>query len=154
MRYTIILTLSLIFFSGVKAMSILGIGKVCVFSEVKLRLLHDGKPISNTKVKRRWEWNELHSDERVTDDEGYVSFPAIFESSISRLLPIELVIAQGLYVVEGDEEKKIWSNSKREPEENAEFNGKTFELTCEITNEMKTYRDFGSRMRTLCTWED
>ena len=154
MRYTIILTLSLILFSGVKAMSILGIGKTCVFSEVRVRLLHNGKPVSNAKVIRRWEWNKLQEDNTTTDENGYFEFPAVFEKSIARILPIELVIAQGLYVVDGDEEKKIWSNSKREPEENAEFGGKAFELTCEITNEMKTYKDFGSRMRTLCTWED
>lgn len=50
--------------------------------------------------------------------------------------------------------KKIWSNSKREPEENAEFNGRPIELVCEMTNETEIYRDFGSRMRTLCTWEE
>lgn len=154
MRYTIILTLSLILFSGAKAMSILGIGKTCVFSAVKVRLINNGLPMKNAQVIRRWEWNSLQEDKTITDENGYFEFPAVFEKSLARILPIELVIAQGLYVVEGDEEKKIWSNSKREPEENAEFNGKTFELTCEITNEMKTYRDFGSRMRTLCTWED
>ena len=154
MRYTVILTLSLILFSGAKAMSVLGIGKVCVFSEVKVHVTKNGLPLKNAKIIRRWEWNKLKEDATTTDENGVFEFAAVFESSISRLLPMELVIAQGLYIVENGEEKKIWSNSKREPEENAEFGGKPFALNCETTNEMKIYRDYGSIMRTLCTWED
>ena len=134
-------------------MSIFDFGKTCVFSEVKVRLTKNGKPLINTKVIRRWEWNKMQQDSTVTDENGYFEFPAIFEKSLSRMLPVELVIAQGLYVIEQEGEKKIWSNSKREPEENAEFQGRSITLICELTNELEIYRDFGSRMRTLCTWE-
>lgn len=144
--------LSLVFVPGAEAMSLFDIGKTCVFSEVKARLYKNGEPLRNVKVIRRWEWNQLESDSTTTDDKGYFEFPAVFEKSVSRLLPVELVIAQGLYVIDGDEEQKIWSNSKREPEENAEFGGKPFDLVCELTDEMKIYKDFGTRMRTLCTW--
>lgn len=154
MRYIIILTLSLIFIPEVEAMSIFDLGKTCVFSVVKARLTKDGVPLKNTQVIRRWEWNKLREDSTTTDESGYFELPAVFEKSITRMLPTELVIAQGIYVVDAGEEKKIWSNSKREPEENAEFNGKPIELSCELMNEMEIYRDFGSRMRTLCTWED
>ena len=135
-------------------MSIFDAGKTCVFSEVQARLMRDGEPVENAKVIRRWEWNDLHEDSAATDENGYFEFPVVFEKSISRMLPIELVIAQGLYVVIDGEEVKFWSNSKREPEENAEFQGRPITLSCELTDEMKIYRDFGSRMRTLCTWED
>ncbi len=131
-----------------------GMGKTCVFSHVKVRITKNGAPLKNIEVIRRWEWNKLKEDRTTTDDNGYFSFPAVFEESISRMLPVELVIAQGLYVVDGGEEKKIWSNSKREPEENAEFGNRPIEMTCELTNELQINRDFGSRMRTLCTWEN
>jgi len=134
-------------------MSIFDVGKTCVFSEVKARLIKDGEPLKNTRVVRRWEWNKPREDSTTTDETGYFEFPAIFERSVSRLLPVELVIGQGLYVIENVEEKKIWSNSKREPEENAEFNGRPTELICEMTNEMEIDKDFDSRMRTLYTWE-
>ena len=150
MRYTVILTLSLILFSGVKAMSILGIGKVCVFSEVKLRLLHNGKPVSNTKVYRQWDWNSTKSDESVTDDDGFVSFPAVFESSVSRLLPIELVITQQLSVKIDGEEKHLWANAKREPEENVEYAGAKFDVVCELNDEEILIEDYGSLMLTIC----
>ena len=137
----------------VLAMSIFNAGKTCVFSEVKAQLTLNGETLSGTKVIRRWEWNELKEESTVTDENGNFEFPSVFERSLSRMLPVELVIAQGLYVVIDGEEKKIWSNSKREPEENAEFGGKPIALMCELTNELEIYRDFGSRMRTLCTWE-
>lgn len=153
MKYAILLVVVFIVYQKVEAMSFFDVGKTCVFSAVKVRLTKNGEPLKNTKVVRKWEWNELKEDSATTDENGFFEFPAVFESSISRLLPVELVIAQGLYVVEDGEEVKIWSNSKREPEENAEFDGRPIDMTCEITNELEIHREFGSRMRTLCTWE-
>lgn len=92
MRYAIVLAITLIFSQKVGAMSILDIGKTCVFSEVTVRLLFNGEPVSNAKVTRQWNWNKLKADENITNDNGDVSFPAVFESSVSRLLPTELVI--------------------------------------------------------------
>ena len=86
-------------------MAMFDVGKTCVFSQVKAKLTLNGEPVKNTKVIRRWEWNELHEDSTTTDDKGYFEFPVIFEKSASRLLPIELVIAQGLYVIVDGEEK-------------------------------------------------
>ncbi len=150
MRYTIILTLALIFFIEAEAMSILGIGKTCVFSAVKVHLLHNGEPVSNTKVQRRWDWNTPSSDESVTDDDGYVLFPAVFESSVSRLLPIELVITQRLSVKIDGEEKILWTNAKREPKENVEYAGAKFDVVCELNNEEILIEDYGSLMLTIC----
>jgi len=153
MKYAIILALMLGLTQKVEAMSIFDVGKTCVFSEVKARIVRDGEPLKNVKIIRRWEWSTLKEDRTSTDEAGYFEFNAVFETSLSRMLPVELVIAQGLYVVDDNEEIKIWSNSKREPSVNAEFNGKSIDLYCELNNQMQIYRDFGSRMRTLCTWE-
>ena len=152
MKAAIILFFLIIFSQEGAAMGIFDAGKTCVFSAVKARLTMNGEPIKDAKVIRRWEWNELQEEITATDENGEFEFPAVFESSITRMLPVELVIAQGLYVVIEGKEKKFWSNSKREPEENAEFQGRSIDLSCELTNESKIYRDFGSRMRTLCTW--
>lgn len=129
-------------------------GKTCVFSAVRAQLTMNGEPVKDATVIRRWEWQELREETTKTDENGVFELPAVFESSVTRMLPIELVIAQGLYVVIDGEEKKFWSNSKRKPEENAEFNGRPIALSCELTDEMKINRDFGSRMFTLCTWEE
>ncbi|UZJ45655.1 DUF4198 domain-containing protein [Marinimicrobium sp. C6131] len=133
-------------------MSLFDIGKVCVFSEFKARVTVNGEPLKNAVVIRRWEWLEPQQDRTTTDENGYFTFPAAFERSImNRALPIELVIAQGIYVETEGEVKKIWSNSKREPEENAELGGQPINLSCELTNDMKITRQYGSIMNTLCT---
>ena len=153
MKYWAILLFLITSSQKVDAMSVFDIGKTCVFSEVKVKLMRNGEPLKNTKIIRRWEWNALKQDTATTDSNGYFEFPAIYEKSISRLLPVELVIAQGVYVIENGEEKKIWSNSKREPEENSEFHGRPIVMSCEITDEMKIHREFDSIMNTLCKWE-
>ena len=115
----------------------LGVGKACVFSCVKARLLLNGKPVAHAKVRREWNWNKPNSDESTTDEQGYVTFPAVFESSISRLLPIEIAISQRLLVEVNGAFKEFWLNDKREPGENEEYYGAAFDVVCELTDEEK-----------------
>ncbi len=150
MRYAIVLAITLIFSQKVGAMSIFDVGKTCVFSEVKVRLLFNGEPVSNAKVTRQWNWNKLKADENMTNDNGDVSFPAVFESSVSRLLPTELIIGQQLSVHINGEEKVFWTNSKREPEENAEYGGALFQAVCELSNEETLIEEYGSLLVTMC----
>ena len=154
MKYAIVLVFTMIFFQKVEAMSFFSVGKTCVFSEVKVRLLLNGKPVSNVEVTRQWEWNKLNSDNKTTDAQGYVSFPAVFESSVSRLLPVELVVGQQLSIQLEGKEKVFWTNSKREPEENAEYGGKKFNAVCELASEEILIEDYGSLMVTMCQLEN
>lgn len=148
-----VLILTLMFaLQGVHAMSFLNPTKTCVFSAVKARLTMNGEPLKGVTVVRRWEWQKLHEESTKTNEQGEFVFPAAFESSVSRLLPVELVIAQGLYVKVDGEERKFWSNSKREPKENAEYNGRPISLVCELTHDMKSTRENGAIMSTLCKW--
>ncbi len=153
MKHALILGFMIAFSQGAQAMSIFGVGKTCVFSPVEARLLLNGKPLANAKVTRQWEWNKRQSDTAMTDAQGHVSFPAVFESSVSRLLPVELVIGQQLSVTVDGEEKVFWSNSKREPEENAEYGGSPFRVSCELTGEDVLIEDYGSLMVTMCQLE-
>jgi len=86
-------------------------------------------------------------------DYGNLKFPAVYESSLTRLTPMELVIAQSLHAKVDGEEFMFWVNTKFDPKENAEFKGRPTVLTCDLSKEMKTTREFGSIMYTLCTWE-
>ena len=150
MKLILLLTLALSYLTEVNSMSIFGVGKTCVFSSVKVQLLNNGKPVTNAKVIRQWNWNELKTDESVTDSDGYVTFPAVFESSISRLLPIEIVIGQQLSVFINDEEKVFWTNGKRKADENSEYGGVEFVAVCEINGEEKLIENYGSLMVTMC----
>jgi len=127
--------------------------KTCVFSEVKARLMLNGKPVAVAKVVRQWNWNKKKTDESVTDKNGFVHFPAVFESSVVRLLPAELVIGQQLSVNIDGEEKVFWTNGKREPEENSEYGGSEFSVVCELNNEEVLIEDYGSLMVTMCKLE-
>jgi hypothetical protein len=152
MRAIIAFMLFTFFSMEALSMSFFNPGKTCVFSQVKAQLTLNGEPLKNATVIRRWEWNALREEQTQTDHEGYFEFPAIFGSSISRFLPVEIVIAQGLYAIVEGEEMLLWSNSKRTAEENAEFNGRPISLLCELSNEMEINREYGSQMYTLCNW--
>lgn len=128
-------------------------GKTCVFSEVNARLMLEGKPVANTKVVRQWEWHKRHSDEAVTDENGYVHFPAVYERSVTRLLPAELVVGQQLSVLIDGKENIFWSNAKRRPEENSEYGGNNFNVTCELTDEEVVIKEYGALMLTMCKLE-
>jgi hypothetical protein len=82
-----------------------------------------------------------------------VSFPAVYESSAARLLPTELVVGQQLSVLIAGEEKIFWSNSKRKPEENSEYGGNQFRISCELLEEEVVIKDYGSLMLTMCKLE-
>ena len=147
---TIIITIALLSLFTTGAADMLGIGKTCVFSAVKARITKNGKPLKNIPVLRRWEWNKKREDKTLTDKDGIFTFPAVFEHSVSRLLPIELVVSQGIYAVIDNKEVRLWTNSKRNPEENSEYGGKKIDLSCEITEEAKLIEDYGSLMVTMC----
>jgi len=66
------------------------------------------------------------------------------------MFPIELVIGQQLTVSINGEEKEIWTNSKRDPEENSEYAGKHFSAECELTDEEVLIEKNGSLMVTVC----
>lgn len=138
----------------VSAMSFFNPTKTCVFSEVKARLVLDGKPVAGAKVVRKWNWHKERSDEATTDGNGYVNFPEVYESSVTRLLPAELVVGQQLSVFIDGEEKIFWSNAKRRPEENAEYGGSRFQIACELTEEEVVIKDYGSLMLTMCKFEE
>lgn len=148
MRYWILV--SFFITSQAFAVSFFDSLKTCVFSEVKAHLLLNGQPVANARVTRQWNWSEPKSDQALTDENGYVYFPAVFESSISRLLPIEVVVGQQLSVVIKGEKKIFWSNAKREAEENSEFGGAPFSVVCELSDEEYLIRDYGSLTVTMC----
>lgn len=124
--------------------------RTCVFSPVKAQLLLDGEPVKGATVIRRWDWQTLREERTVTDDNGYFHFPVIYEYSILRLLPAEIVIGQGLYTVVDGEEVSFWTNARRNPEENAEYQGRAIDIICDLKDEEILIKEFGARMVTLC----
>lgn len=153
MNRVLVIFCLLFLFQGASAMSIFKPGKTCVFSPIKVRLTKDGQPVVKATVTRQWEWNDRNEDAATTNENGVVEFPAVYESSISRLLPTELVVGQQLSVDINGEEIVFFTNSKREPEENAEFGGDKFYVRCELAEEERLVEEYGSLMVTKCHLE-
>lgn len=124
--------------------------RTCVFSPVKAKLLLDGEPVKGATVIRRWDWQTLREERTVTDDNGYFHFPVVYEYSILRLLPAEIVIGQGLYTVVDGEEFSFWTNARRDAEENSEYQGRSIDIMCDLRDEEILIKEFGARMVTLC----
>lgn len=135
---------------GGMGMSIFSGMKSCVFSNVTLRLLWQGEPLKNAKVTRHWNWQKDKYDQAVTDENGVVKFPVTYESSVSRLLPIEFVVSQHISVLVKNKEMVIWKGVKRDTPVNSEYGGKEFIATCELTDEEVFTEEYGQPMKTKC----
>lgn len=134
------------------AMSSLNPFKACTFSEMKLQLTLDGKPADGAKVIRTVNWKEEIVDTFKADESGTVQLPAMHESSITQVLPVEFVASQVINVQYKDKDYKIWVYAKRNPAENFEMSGEPLEMSCELSDEPKTERAFDSIVKTSCKW--
>lgn len=126
--------------------------KACTFSEMKLHLTLDGEPVSDAKVTRTVNWKKEIVDTFSTDNNGEVQLPALHESSVTQVLPVEFISSQVINVRYEDSDYKIWVYAKRDPAENFEMNGNPLELTCELSDEPTTERAFDSIVKTSCKW--
>ncbi|MFV8780921.1 DUF6795 domain-containing protein [Microbulbifer sp. SA54] len=124
----------------------------CTFSEMHIAIQLDGKPANGAKVTRTVDWRKEIVDEFNADENGEVTLPAQFETSFTKFLPMEFVSSQYITVEFDDKEYVIWNYAKREAALNSEMNGKPLKLVCELSNEAKTQRAFGSILSTPCTW--
>lgn len=126
--------------------------KACTFSEMKIRLTLDGEPVTGAKVTRTVNWKKEIVDTFRSDSSGFVELPAMFESSVTQVLPVEFVSSQVINVEYKDKDYKIWVYAKRNPEKNYEFDGKPIEMRCELSDTAETQRAFNSVLKTSCKW--
>ena len=124
----------------------------CVFSEVKGVLLKDGQPLAGIKVTRWGNWKDEFEEEVITDENGSFYFPDVYQKSIRSLLPLEFSASQTLKATIGDEEDIFWGYAKREPEKNAELDGKPITLVCDLSNEMESLSGASGTPVTKCRW--
>jgi len=138
--------------SGVFAMALTDVGKVCLFSKMTGVIKLDGKPVANAKLIRSVNKSGKKVDETITNEKGEFEFPAIFERTITKFLPQEFVVKQEIFVQYNHKEYKIWAGVKRGPEENTEARGKDLVVDCELNSEKKFIEVDGSPIISLCTW--
>lgn len=137
----------------VGAMSIVSVGKSCVFSAVEIVLTKGGEPVVDAPVSRVSEWQKEETETTVTDENGRFSFPVLYHASASKFVPFsEFVASQSIVVTVEGEEYEIWANAKRDAKENSELGGKPLKLTCELNEEARLVEDFETLLVTNCRW--
>ena len=125
---------------------------VCTFSAISGHILNQGKPVVNAKVIRTTDWKNKKTDEVITDGNGYFDMPAIYESSLASVLPMEFVVAQTIAVVVDGEPVDFWTGVKRKKDENSEGQGEAPVVSCELSNEAAVITVDGQPFITKCKW--
>ena len=146
----------LMFSSVGVAMSILDVGKACVFSQVEGVITFKGEPVVGARVIRRLEDenDNAEDDFTVTDDRGYFSMPARMKRFAN---PLQEVFGwQYMFVEYGGEEIQIWGAVKHQKEQNSELGGVPISLVCELTNDKRIWetRDLGYRVSSICDFNN
>ncbi|MGN0920181.1 MAG: DUF6795 domain-containing protein [Cellvibrio sp.] len=153
-KITLILLLSIsVFSTGGFAMGFFDAGKVCLFSGISGVITKDGKPVASARVVRTADRDGERKDETTTDENGYFELPPIFERTVTKLLPMEFVASQSIFVTDDGVEYDIWYSVKRDPAENTEARGKPLKVTCELNSETVGILVEGVGILSKCTWD-
>lgn len=152
---TFIVIMMSVYFSavGVYAMSLGDVGRVCLFSSISGTITLDGKPVVNARLVRTSDRDGPRVDETFTNEEGYFEFPAMYERTITKFLPMEFVASQKIIAHYQDREYEMWSSIKRKREENSEAKGNRLVVTCDLGWDQKLIVVNGSPIHSLCIWD-
>jgi hypothetical protein len=132
----------------VSAMSLFGF-KVCLATEVKGVVTLQGKPVANARVTREVIFRDQKlNSETITDEKGNFSLPAVYERTVWKHSPFEVVIGQTINIEHDNKQYLALGTSKRNFDFNGELNspavinaGKEvipYVLTCELTHKDST----------------
>lgn len=144
------------FFLSTEAVSMPIGEKLYLMSEISGTITLNGEPAAGAKLKRivskAYSRSEL-TDEAVADANGYFSMPAVTQRKfVQKLLPLEFVVPSLIFVTYQGQEYKIWSSTKRDPENNTENRGKPLVVQCELVSEIQRFRVDGAPFTVLCDW--
>lgn len=134
-------------------MSLGDVGKVCLFSPISGTITLNGVPAANARVVRTGDRDGPHVDETFTDAQGYFELPAMYERTITKLLPMEFVALQKIVVSHQGKDYQIWKSIKRNPDLNAESRGKPLVVVCELDSEEKSIIVNRVPIHSLCVWD-
>ncbi|MFT3782677.1 MAG: hypothetical protein QM790_11740 [Nibricoccus sp.] len=121
--------------------------KVCLFSPVKGKVVHNGQPVAGAVIQRTYEWawkNQKGGDETVTDPNGEFSLPAIHGTMIlGKVAPHEPYIDQLIMINYDGKMFQAWCTDKRNYDEFGELsgllNGGPIEILCDLNTEAKNH---------------
>ncbi len=149
----LILLFILLLLSGGTVVGLTDIGKLCIFSAISGVITLNGQPVAHARLIRTGEKERTHQDETTTDEKGYFEFPAMYERSIAKYLPMEFVASQTIMVEYKGQTYKLWSGVKRKPEENTESRGKPLIVQCDLNQERDLKEVNSTPIISMCTWD-
>ena len=124
--------------------------KMVMWSEMKGRVLMNGKPASGAVLTRNffWQWkSEKGSDQATANAAGEFSFPTIERSSfVGGLLPHQPVIEQVMKIEYQGKTYDAWAFFKYSYENDSETKGKPINLTCRLEAELALHGE----VTTIC----
>lgn len=128
--------------------------EIVVFSPLEGRLFFEGKPLSGADISLWVSWKDKtgHTFHYKTDENGFFLIPKITDLYKDSAL-VQLVITQEITVNYRGESYLIWTLSKTDGGLNVEFGGEPKNLTCDLTEDLKTIRTDEVLMGSRCEWE-
>lgn len=127
---------------------------VCLFSKTSVQILNEGKSVEGATVGRRMTWqNKTIEEKAVTDKSGNFSFDANIKNSLSKFMPVEVVVAQKILIEHNGNQYEGWKTTKRDGEENSELNGRLINLTGELTDEISVKEQGRNVIKGICRWD-
>jgi hypothetical protein len=126
-------------------MSLFGF-KVCLATEVNGVVTLNEMPVANAKVMREIRFqNKARNDEVLTDANGNFLLPGVYDRTVWKYTPFEVVIAQFIHIEYENKKYLAFRTSKSNFDVDGELNSPIaiengdvitpFVLTCELTNE-------------------
>ncbi len=139
-----------------KGMSLFKGEKTCVASGFEGRVTFEGKPASGARIVRKFNWKDEkgETEETIADKDGRFSFPSHWDV-LRRVLPVQFVAYQDLYIHYKDQEHHVWAIGKMQKSEYSEFGGnKPENFRCELTDdEIRGVTLEVGFVATTCFWD-
>ncbi len=127
----------------------------CLFSAMEGTLTFQGKPAAGAKVVRHVNVNEEKGepDFVIADDQGRFALSTV-NRKIRRVLPVEIVAFQDIFVHYQGQEYAVWIMSKHDKGETyGELGGVPVNFRCELTDELVSVDAKGGLLGTSCVWD-
>jgi hypothetical protein len=140
----------------VNGMSLFKGEKVCIASGFEGRVTMEGKPAAGARIVRKFNWKDEkgETEETVADEDGRFGFPSHWDV-LRRLLPLQFVVNQNIFVHYNGQEYQVWGTGKMQKSEYSEFGGaKPKNFRCELTDrEIRGVSLEVGFVATTCYWD-
>jgi len=90
---------------------------MCVFSEVKGRVVLNGQPVANAVVERSYSFDadKFTTDSAKTDANGNFSFETRWYYSLRSFFPAEMNVYQAIWIHHASKKYEAWRLTKHRP---------------------------------------